>query len=229
MRTTFLAILFTCLTSTLFSQAHEVGFFVGGSNYIGDIGKSNFILPNNVAGGLIYKYNLNPRISLRGTYSYLPVSGNDEDSDNPFRKNRIPSKLKFSNTIHELAVGIEFNFFEYNISNYKKTFTPYILAEVAAFNYKSPESLTSNGNLTFSNKFSYTLPVGIGIKGKLFGDFAYAVESIARFTFVDDIDFTTDKISALNFGGQGNDWYMFTGVSIVYTFGRPPCYNGLAE
>ena len=79
------------------------------------------------------------------------------------------------------------------------------------------------------NKFSYSIPVGFGIKGRLDDNLAMAFEVGARYTLVDDIDFTTDKISALNFGGTGNDWYMFTGISIVYTFGRPPCYSGLAE
>ncbi|MDX8554567.1 DUF6089 family protein [Tenacibaculum sp. 1B UA] len=226
MRGLILLILLACVVTPSQSQTHEIGFFAGGSNYVGDIGSTNYIHPNEFSGGLVYKYNLNPRIALRGTYTYIPVSGNDKDADNTFRQNRGTS---FSNTIHEFAAGVEFNFFDYNINNYSTTFTPYILAEVAAFNYKSPEPTSSSNTILLKNKFSYTIPVGIGLKGRLADNLAIAFETGVRFTFVDDIDFTTDKINSLDFGGNGNDWYVFSGVSIVYTFGRPPCFGGIAE
>ncbi|CAM1352802.1 MULTISPECIES: DUF6089 family protein [Tenacibaculum] len=226
MRGLILLILLACVVTPLQSQTHEIGFFAGGSNYVGDIGSTNYIYPNEFAGGLVYKYNLNPRIALRGTYTYIPVSGNDNDADNAFRQNR---GISFSNTIHEFAAGVEFNFFDYNINDYRTTFTPYILAEVAAFNYKSPEPTSSSNTILLKNKFSYTVPVGIGLKGRLADNFAIAFETGVRFTFVDDIDFTTDRINSLDFGGNGNDWYVFSGVSIVYTFGRPPCFGGIAE
>ncbi len=226
MRKLFLFILFTCTAITLQSQTHEVGIFAGGSNYVGDVGSTNYLYSNELGGGLVYKYNLNPRIALRGTYTYIPVSGNDKDAENLFRQNR---GQRFSNNIHEFAVGVEFNFFDYNISNYRTTFTPYILAEIAAFNYSSPGVRISPTTVSLKNKFSYSLPLGIGIKGRLDDHLAIAFEVGTRFTLVDDIDYTTDKINEYNFGGTGNDWYMFTGLSIVYTFGRPPCYKGLAE
>ncbi len=208
------------MTSISFSQIHEIGIFVGGSNFIGDIGSTNYILPNEVAGGLVYKYNLNPRIALRGTYTYLPMTGIDIDSDNLFREER---EFSFSNTIHEFAAGIEYNFFDYNIRIKEQSFTPYILAEVAAFNYKSPESVTST-SIILTNKFSVSVPLGIGIKGRISDHLAYAFESAVRLTFKDDIDFSTNEIPSLNFGGNGNDFYTFTAFSIVYTFGRPACY-----
>ncbi|TDQ30323.1 type IX secretion system protein PorG [Tenacibaculum caenipelagi] len=226
MRGLILFILFACVVTPLQSQIHEIGLFAGGSNYVGDIGRTNYIYPNEFSGGLVYKYNLNPRIALRGSYTYIPISGNDIDADNPFRQSRGYS---FSNTIHEFAAGVEFNFFDYNISDYRTTFTPYILAEIAAFNYKSPESVTASNTILLKNKFSYSLPVGVGIKGRLADNFAIAFETGVRFALVDDIDFTTNKINSLDFGGDGNDWYVFSGVSIVYTFGRPPCFGGIAE
>lgn len=210
------------------AQIHEIGLFAGGSNYVGDIGKTNYILPNNFAGGLIYKYNYNPRMAFRGTYSILPVSGDDADASNPFRKQR---GLKFSNTLHEFAVGLEYNFFEYNLSVHNKNFTPYILVEAAAFNYKRPTSITEQGVVTLKNSISYSIPFGVGIKGKLTENLAYAFESKFRYALVDDIDYSARMFSPtnpainLNYGGRDNDWYMFTGFSIVYTFGRPACYT----
>ena len=226
MKKLILIILFATINSAMRSQTHEVGVFIGGTNYIGDIGRTNYIYPNKIGGGLIYKYNLNPRLALRGTYTYLPISGNDKNSDNLYRQQR---QNKFSNNIHEFALGIEFNFFDYNIRNYKTTFTPYILAEIGAFYYTSPLERTSTNTIRLTNKMSYSLPLGIGIKGRLDDHFAIALEAGVRITLIDDIDFTTEKINSLNYGGNGNDWYMFTGISVVYSFGRPPCYKGLAE
>lgn len=229
MRGLILLILFTCLVTPLQSQTHEIGVFAGGSNYVGDIGRTNYIYPNELAGGLVYKYNLNPRIALRGSYMYIPVSGSDKDADNPYRLNRPGVQFSFTNTVHEFAAGIEFNFFDYNISDFRTNFTPYILAQIAAFNYKSPEPGPTTNTIRLKNTFSYTLPVGVGVKGRLADNLAIAFETGVRFTLVDDLDYTTDKINSLNFGGNGNDWYVFSGVSIVYTFGRPPCYSGLAN
>ncbi|CAL2059737.1 DUF6089 family protein [Tenacibaculum sp. 190524A05c] len=216
----FILILFTFITTVSFAQIHEAGIFLGGSNFIGDIGRTHYVLPNKFAGGIVYKYNLNPRIALRANYTALPISGDDNDADNLFREQR---NFSFNNTLHEFAGGLEFNFFEYNVRSLGQTFTPYILAQVAAFNYKVPESIVG-GNVQFTNEFSLAIPLGIGIKGRISDHLAFAFESAVRLTFVDDIDYTTDKITSLNFGGNGNDFYTFTGFSLVYTFGRPACY-----
>lgn len=228
MKIRILFILFTCFTSYSFAQIHEVGVFLGGSNFIGDIGRANYVYPNKIAGGLVYKYNLNPRIALRGNYNYIGLSGDNKNRES-IENNSVKTR-NFSNSIHEFAAGIEFNFFDYNIQKRETSFTPYILAQLAAFNYKSPVSYEeATSTLTTKSTFSYTAPVGIGIKGRLTDNIAFALESAIRFTLKDDLDFSTDKIKELNFGGNGNDNYVFTGFSLVYTFGRPPCYAYLEE
>ena len=225
MKKGYLFVFFTCLSIALIGQVHEVGAFIGGTNYVGDIGRTNYIYPNTPAGAIIYKLNWNPRIALRATYSYLPIEGNDVNADTDFKINR---GLKFSNTIHELAIGMEYNFYEYDLSSDDKSSTPYILLELAAFNYKSPLIETSPNQYLFTNKTSYSIPFGIGYKSKLYRALAFAIEAKFRYTFEDDLDYSTSRIPSLDFGTNGKDWYMFTGVSLVYTFGRPACYtNGL--
>ncbi len=207
------------------SQYHEVGFFVGGSNLIGDIGSTQYIAPNKVSGGFIYKYNLNYRVALRGTYMFLPIEGNDKNASNAYRKQR---GFNFSNTIHELAAGVEFSFFEYDPADPVVGYTPYILAEIACFSYKSPVSYDDK-KLKTKNNYSFTMPVGIGFKGRLTDNIAFAIEAGVRFTFKDDLDFTTSKVNNLNFGGTGNDHYVFTGISLVYAFGRSVCYYEIKD
>jgi hypothetical protein len=225
MRKSILLIIFISISSISLGQMYEAGIFIGGSNYVGDIGPTNYINPSKIAGAAFIKYNLNPRIALRATYSYLPIKANDLDADTNFRRDR---GINFSNTINELAVGLEYNFYEYDLSSDDKTWTPYILLELVGINYKYIVSELLPNQYQFDYKNSISIPFGVGFKSKLAGPLAFSLEAKFRYTFEDDLDYTTDKVDKLNFEGTGNDWYMFTGFSLIYTFGRPACYtNGL--
>ncbi|RCS26593.1 hypothetical protein DUT90_12650 [Polaribacter sp. WD7] len=216
----FIAIL--GFVSILKGQVHEIGFTLGGTNYVGDIGKNNYIYPNQGAGALMYKYNWNPRIALRATYSYLPIKGNDSQADTGFRKDR---GISFSNTINELAVGIEYNFYEFDMSSSNNTWTPYLLLELVGFNYRNVVSNPTPSEINLGNKTAFAIPFGIGYKTKIYGTLAFAVEAKFRYTFEDDLDFVSNETPGVSLEGTGNDWYMFTGVSLIYTFGRPSCYK----
>jgi hypothetical protein len=222
MKTKISLLIFISVSSILLGQEYEAGIFIGGSNYVGDIGRTNYIYPNTIAGAVFFKYNWNPRIAVRATYSYLPIKGDDLNADANFRKTR---GLDFTNTINELALGIEYNFYEYDISSDDKSWTPYMLIELAAFNYNYANRQTLPGPYELGTKTSFAIPFGIGLKSKLIGPIAFALETKFRYTFDDDLDYTTNTIPSLDFGGNNSDWYMFTGVSLIYTFGRPPCYT----
>jgi hypothetical protein len=224
MKNGFLFFLFACFTSISLGQIHEVGVSFGGTNYVGDIGKTSYLNPNNPAGAIFYKYNTNPRIALRATFSYLPILGNDLNALTDFRRDRKPN-LSFSNTINELAVGLEYNFYEFDLSKAGKTWTPYLLLELVGFQYKNVKDYTSSGQIIYGQKTSYAIPFGIGYKSKLYGTLAFAIETKFRYTFEDDLDFVSIKTPNVKLEGTGNDWYMFTGVSLIYTFGRPACFS----
>ncbi|MDP5104954.1 DUF6089 family protein [uncultured Polaribacter sp.] len=225
MKNSILLLIFISFSNILLGQMYEAGISIGGSNYVGDIGRTDYIYPNKLAGAAFFKYNSNPRMAFRATYSYLPIEANDLDADTDYRRSR---DLNFKNIINELAVGLEYNFYEYDISSDDKTWTPYILLEVAAFHYNYIVSEPQPFQYEFDSKTSFSVPFGIGFKSKLSGPFAFSLEAKFRYTFEDDLDYTTDKVATLNLGGTGNDWYMFTGFSLIYTFGRPACYtNGL--
>lgn len=218
----FLFILIIGMSTIINAQINEVGVFLGGSNYIGDIGSSNYIDPKDKAIGVIYKYNLNPRIALRSTFTYAEITADDMNSSNIVRKQR---NLSFSNTIKELAVGIEFNYFEYGLSTRYKSHTPYILLEVAAYNYKIAKRQIAPNEYEYGNKTSISIPFGLGYKTKIVGNLAGAVEIGVRYTTSDELDYNHDMINALIFGNPSrNDWYVFSGINLVYTFGRPACY-----
>jgi len=222
MKKSILLMIFVCFSNVLLGQVYEAGIFVGGSNFVGDVGRTNYIYPNEIAGAVFFKYNHNPRIAFRATYSYLPFSGNDADADTDFKNDR---GISFTNTIHELAIGLEYNFYDYDLSTPGKTWTPYITIDLAAYNYEYIVGEPQPNEFLYDSKNSFTIPFGVGFKSKLIGPLAFAVETKFRYSLNDDLDYTTDTIPKLNFGGNNNDWYVFTGISLIYTFGRPACYT----
>lgn len=214
--------LFLLISTSLWAQLHEVGFIVGGSNYIGDVGNETYWSPNQFGGGVLYKRNLNSRISLRATYTKMILSADDKDAANIVRKNRGYS---FTNNIHELSGGIEFNFFNYDLSTNTHTHTPYFLFELAALNYHVATREISPNNYELATKTSYAIPFGIGYKTKIIDHLTVAAELKIRYTFVDDLDYNNPNINRLTFGNpDSNDWYVFTGILFTYSFGRPPCF-----
>jgi hypothetical protein len=56
----------------------------------------------------------------------------------------------------------------------------------------------------------------------------FGFESGARYAFQDDLDGsnpTNDNLSNARFGNlNSNDWYVFTGFTLTYTFGDKPCF-----
>ena len=222
MKKQLLTIVIICLTSISWAQVNEIGMFVGGSNYVGDIGKTNFISPNKFGFGLLYKYNLNPRIALRGAISYVPIEGNDSFSSNSIRKKR---GYTFNNNVKEIAVGIEYNFFEYDLTSDDKTYTPYILVGIAGIMYNKVHSEISPNLYNYKNTTGIAIPFGIGFKIKVINNIALGIETKVRYTFTDGLDYSAKKIPSLNFGKNSNDWYMFSGISLIYAFGKPSCYS----
>ncbi|MEP1984485.1 MAG: DUF6089 family protein, partial [Maribacter dokdonensis] len=52
--------------SGLRSQTYEVGIFAGGANTISDVGRTNYILPSDIAFGGLFKWNISKRYAWRG-------------------------------------------------------------------------------------------------------------------------------------------------------------------
>jgi hypothetical protein len=220
-------VLFFCLIfhNILNAQIHEIGVFLGGSNFIGDVGKTNYVSPNELAIGILYKWNKSPRHSYRFSYTQSKISGNDLDSEVSGRNQR---GYKFENNIKEISAGLEFNFFDFNLHEVlDRKITPYVYSGVTYFAYD--ELFVING----VTKKDYTdsvlaIPMIVGVKSNVFENFVIGFEVGARYTFTDNLDGSLPKnenLQSLKFGNiNSKDWYVFTGFTITYTFGEKPCY-----
>ncbi|NNC70086.1 MAG: hypothetical protein HKN90_04605 [Flavobacteriaceae bacterium] len=212
--------IFALVTSTACAQVFEIGLFAGGSNYVGDIGPSNYINPNFPAVGGMAKFNFTPQINFRGTLIYTQLNAKDSKSDSDFRVQR---DLNMVNNILEASGGIEFNFFKYSMNQVGFDKTPYIIAKVSVVNYRA--FFERDGDIFSKRKFAFAPTAGLGYKIRIAENLAMSVESSFRYLFNDDIDATT--IRNIDVGNvDSNDWYIFTGFTITYGFGRPGCYKG---
>jgi hypothetical protein len=204
------------------AQINEVGIFLGGSNYIGDVGSTNYIYPNEPAFGILYKWNKSPRHAYRFSYTQSQISANDNDSKEPGRYNRGYS---FVNNIKELSAGIEFNFFDFNLHDEKPKFTPYVYSGLSCFFYDG-KYLVGNTIETSGISTSIAIPMTVGVKSNISRSLILALEVGARYTFTDNIDGSNPSNGSLpKFGNiNNNDWYVFSGVTLTYTFGEKQCY-----
>ena len=211
---------------TLNAQINEIGVFLGGSNFVGDVGSTTYIAPEKLAFGVLYKWNKSPRHSYRFSYTQSTVIGNDSKSEETGRSNR---GYRFENNVKELSAGLEFNFFDFNLHDYHPKITPYIYSGISYFLYDGLYRYESNPGITYSgNSSSIAIPITVGIKSNISPHFVLGAEVGARYTFTDNIDGSnpkTDNPNILKFGNlNNNDWYVFSGITLTYTFGQKPCY-----
>ena len=209
-----------------YSQIYEVGVFIGGSNFIGDVGATNYISPNQPAIGGIFKWNRSPRHSYRVTVTYAKLEGIDVKSDDPRRQQRGYS---FETNILEISAGMEFTFFDFDLHTGGKNYTPYLYSGITLANHDN--FYFNNGVQTDegTTSWAYGIPIVLGFKTTLTQSFVLAFEIGARYTFSDEIDGSipdsVDRQPLYSFGNlNNNDWYTFSGITLTYTFGQNPCF-----
>ncbi len=223
MKKIFIFIFILGLTK-LNAQIHEVGVFFGGSNYIGEVGKTNYINPNELAYGIIYKWNKSPRHAWRISYTQSKITANDLDSDVPGRKKR---GYNFENNIKEVSLGMEFNFFEFNLHQFDRIITPYIYTGLCYTNYDELYVINGASKIDI-NRGEFAIPMTVGVKSNITPNIILGFEVGARYTKTDNLDGSLPKnedLEPLKFGNiNSNDWYVFSGFTLTYTFGEKPCY-----
>lgn len=217
-------------TTTIRAQQFEVGGFAGGSNFIGDVGRTYYILPNEPVVGLLAKWNQSPRHAFRFSLNYAKLSADDAKSDDSRRQQRGYS---FQNTIAEASLGIEFNFFEFDLTDELPQSSPYVYTGITYF--RADHLYLKDGRRgNLSNEgtnWDFAIPMVFGYKEAITEHIIGGLEIGARYTFTDNLDgswpeeYLGRREPTIEFGNRNtNDWYVFTGITLTFTFGRKPCY-----
>ena len=209
------------------SQTFELGGFVGGANVIGDVGSTTYVNPNTLAFGGVFKWNRSQRHSFRFSAIIAKAEGNDADSKEGRRKQRGYS---FQNNIKEFSAGLEYTFWEFNLNSGAPAAAPYLYTGITYFINQASLSDAQGDATQYNQTGAFAIPMVLGYKATLSTKLIGAFEIGARYAFTDNIDASNpsqgdNQSQDLKFGNQNNnDWYVFTGITFSFTFGREPCY-----
>jgi hypothetical protein len=191
----------------------ELGGALGGSFYLGDANYSGLFKDLCAMGGVVARYNLNPRMAVKGNLVAAGISGTTKGSEY-----HIPGGegIEFSRTLYDLGAQFECHFFAYGDgSGYKTTkrLAPYIFAGAGMTYAPKPAD----------HVFTLNLPVGLGLKYKIAPRLNLGCELSFRFTLSDKLDVTRETAPILDdpYGIEGGgfknkDSYSFLTLSVTY-------------
>ncbi|WP_350285026.1 DUF6089 family protein [uncultured Croceitalea sp.] len=218
-----LFLLASCLVN---AQTYEIGLFAGGANNIGDVGRTNFILPSGPAFGGVFKWNKSKRYAWRASILKGNFTADDSKSSMPSRQQR---NYRVENSVLEYSLGLEFNFVEYNLHKLGPAFTPYLYTGVTYFRYDFNYIDAQQVQDINQKDGSFAIPMTVGAKYRLSQVLILGAEIGARYTFTDNLDASNPEGSNFEQFRFGNilsdDWYVFSGITLTYTFGRKPCQD----
>lgn len=176
-------------------KQHEIGIFIGGAYYIGDLNPSKHFNQTQPSVGFFYRYTPNYRYAFRGGINYGSITADDSQSDEP---DQIQRNLNFKSNILELHVLGEFNFLEYRISNDKYKFTSFLFLGLDVFRF-DPRAQIGNFWVDLqplkteaqTSKYKLTqvgIPFGIGVKLNVSKQVGIGLEWGPRKLFTDYLD-----------------------------------------
>ena len=196
----FLFITLMLLSGALYGQYLEIGPYVGGSYYIGDLNPNKHFYMISPAYGGIIRCNFTTRWVGRINFMYGTVSGDDVKTKAVENRN-----LNFESSIFEISLQGEVNFLPYYTGSWSQYFSPYIFGGIGIFTMNptgivNGEKLTlrelgTEGQLsgTYPDKEPYGLtqicfPFGIGFRVSFWRNFCAGFEWGLRKTFTDYLD-----------------------------------------
>jgi hypothetical protein len=201
------------------AQFLEGGFFLGASNYAGDLVEAPIgyeMEETKLAGGLMLRYNINDWVAVRGSFTYGQIAGADANAASIDRQGR---NLSFRSNILEFAVIPEFNILGFN--PYDLYYSPYVFVGLGIFNFNpqaeyqgqwydlQPLGTEGQGLIGGPSQYNLTqlaIPMGVGFKYALSEYWTIAIETSTRFTFTDYLDDVStnyaDRNDLLQFRGE---------------------------
>ncbi len=204
-----------CLASAAFSQpitlSREIGFNVGFSNFLGDLGGSDDIgrpffydidpEVTRPALGFVYREEIVPKTAFRFSLIASMLNGNDALSDNEFRNYR---NLSFRSPIVEASGMLELSLNRFTGIK-KKRWTPYVFGGIGVFYFNpqakydgkwvnlQPLGTEGQGLPEYPDRHKYSniavcFPLGAGFRVLTYKSWVMGFEAACRFTTTDYID-----------------------------------------
>ncbi len=191
-------------------RSADYGIIGGVTSYLGDINTNRLFYRPQPAGGFFYRYNLNPRQSIRANILMGGLKGYDSDFSNLFQTSR---NNNFDGFVTEGAIQFEFNFLTYSTQGRKWNYTPYIAAGVGVAYF----STNSNSPLLNDKPVQPIIPFSLGFKINIHKNLGIEAEYGFRKTFYDKFDGLEEEVYTHHKAWlHNNDWYSFAGIAFTW-------------
>ena len=207
MRRGFLILIGVWIGVVVQAQTSEIGLCGGVSFYMGDLNPKGVFKGSRPAGGVLYRYNINPRLAFKANILFGSMEASDAKNGGDLARN-----LSFRSPISEISAQIELNFLRLFNERGQNPFSPYIFAGVALFSFNPQaeykgvwydlQALGTEGQelnaqdpvtgIMYDKKryslTNFSIPFGIGMRVNFLQYYCIGLEWGFRKTFTDYID-----------------------------------------
>jgi hypothetical protein len=181
--------------AALQAQEYEIGLTAGGVYYLGDLNPGTHFKNTGIAYGVLARYNVTDRWTVRLTAFRGEIKGNSQTSE------YMPGRsLSFTSPVTDISAMAEFNFFPYFTGSRRNGMTPFIYAGIGVL-FFDPSSGgqklqplgTEGQNAGYEGRKPYHLtqinfPFGLGGKFSLSQRFCLTVFWELHKLFTDYLD-----------------------------------------
>ena len=188
------------------SQSYEIGVCGGVSFYMGDLNPKSVFNGSRPAGGILFRYNINPRLAFKATALFGSLEASDAKTGD------LARNLSFRSPISEISAQIELNFLKLYNEKGLNPFSPYIFVGISVFSFNPQakyndtwydlQPLGTEGQELYqtdidifttydAKRYSLTgisIPFGIGLRYNFLKYYSVGLEWGFRKTFTDYID-----------------------------------------
>ena len=200
----------TASCATAQEYRYEVGAALGVSGYIGDVNDGNMYTQPGIAGGGIFRYNMNSRFAVKANLLYVGLSGDSKHVDRKFPNN---GHYEFKSSVIDLGGQAEVNFLNFGMGarykNYKRI-SPYMVAGVGA----------TMAFVDGQTNFTFNIPLGAGVKYRVKDRLNLGFEFTMHKEFGDKIDGLSDLNGVKHGFGKNTDWYSVAMFTVTFEFGK---------
>jgi len=187
------------------SQVSEIGLCGGVSFYMGDLNPKSVFKGSRPAGGLVYRYNINPRFAFKAVALFGSMQASDAETG-------TERNLSFRSPLSELSAQIELNFLKLYNEKGRNFITPYVFVGIGMFSFnpqadfnrqwydlqplgtegQSLNSKDEETGIVYDQKpyslTSIAIPFGLGFRVNFLKYYSLGLEWGFRKTFTDYID-----------------------------------------
>ncbi|HEC42023.1 MAG TPA: hypothetical protein ENI20_04265 [Bacteroides sp.] len=179
----------------------DIGLIGGTAYYLGDVNHTIHFNSLSPAGGFIFRYNFNPRNSIRFNAVYATLKGDPADFDQPFPGS---PGLAFKTGLVDVGISTEFNFMPYKAAKLRKErYTPYVSGGISY-------------TILFSGGYSPGINFAGGFKYNITTRMSGGIEWSFHKTFSDELDGVQNIGYENNVFFHNKDWYSIVGIFVTY-------------